>query len=130
MKVHGIPLALLCLVFPLPSCGKPATTSRPDSYQLKCAAGPRWAALAEGEELGYYERKNNEIYCGEIDCGVRPMKGVDIATFEVFCGSSYARDKNHVYYPVAVQCDHFRNGCCVCYCNPYVVEGADPASFE
>lgn len=70
-----------------------------------------WVKLEEGKSIDGYILNNNHIYGGEFDYvkdlkGIPPLEGVDIKTFEVCKGSGYARDKNHVYYPIRIlACD-------------------------
>jgi hypothetical protein len=63
-----------------------------------------WVKLKEGERIDGYTRIGNRIYGGYVDSTflhkyLKPMRKIDINSFEVCVGSGYVRDKNHVYYP-------------------------------
>lgn len=57
------------------------------------------------------------------------MKNVDANSFEAIPNSNYARDKNHIYYPIEMPCIDYTD-CGVCWCATYVLERANPNSFE
>jgi hypothetical protein len=57
------------------------------------------------------------------------MRGVDIESFEVSPGSSYARDKYHVYYPIEKTCIDYAT-CGICYCSSYLLTEVSSKSFE
>jgi hypothetical protein len=77
-----------------------------------------WMDLQDGQAVDDYTRKDNHIYCGEVGCGAVPMAGVDIATFQVWPGSKYAKDKTAVYYPLHITCLDYAD-CGVCSCAKY-----------
>lgn len=92
-----------------------------------------WVKLTESQYLDGYFIYNNEIY-GSYVSGLQdykycePLKGVDRVSFQVCKGSGYAKDKNHVYYPISVVCEDAEEFS-ICYFDEYVVENADPANF-
>lgn len=88
-----------------------------------------WTQLKEGQRADDYYRINNEIFCGETGCGAKPMSNIDINTFEVCVGSKYAKDNNHVYYPLEIICvDRKDSG--VCSCTKYIIEAANSKTFR
>ena len=89
----------------------------------------QWTHLEDHEQLNGYFRLEDKIYCGEVAFNGWPMENVDAETFEVLAGTQYARDKNHVYYPLETICvDGEDWGCC--YCTKYVMEDVDPLKFR
>lgn len=87
-----------------------------------------WIKLPHKVCIDGYTRIDDDIYCGEINCDVDPMSGIDEETFEVYPGAGYARDKYYIYYPIEVFCFDGTN-CGVCFCSKYIVI-ADRKSFE
>ena len=77
----------------------------------------------------YGYRINNSIYGGEISCDVEPLKSVDLSTFRVLPGTKFAKDKNHVYYPLRVMCVDYID-CGVCFYSEIIVEKANPKLFK
>jgi len=60
-----------------------------------------------------------------------PMPEIDVPTFEIWKDTEYARDKNKVYYPINFTCIEFEGGNeGVCFCDEYIVQNADPETFE
>jgi hypothetical protein len=96
----------------------------PDSVPL---AGGRF--LKSRERIGEYAVHDEQVYCGELGCGAPAMANVDMSTFRVFRDGNYAMDGHAVYYPFSITCVD-RSDCGVCYCDEYIVEGADVSSFE
>lgn len=101
----------------------------------------KWRLLDDEEREGWYLRVNNKIYgCDEIDikCCIKyysPLKGIHINTFKVAKDCDYAKDKNHVYYPLHVRCEdsieESEDGCGdACYFIEYVIKDADPKTFK
>lgn len=88
-----------------------------------------WTELKEGEKIEDYYRKDDKIFCGEVNCDVKPLENIDIGTFKVAQGTKYAKDDNHVYYPIQVICIDYTD-CGVCYCDKYIVEGANSKTFK
>ena len=88
-----------------------------------------WIEIKDGQIVDSYSRIGNKIYCGEVACDVKPMQGIDIETFRIKPGSKFAKDKNHVYYPLEILCVDGIN-CGVCYCTKFIVENADPTTFD
>lgn len=87
-----------------------------------------WISLNEKETVDGYTKLNGLIYGGEIACDVKPLEGIDVPTFQVLPGTKYARDKNHVYYPIRISCIDYTD-CGVCYYADVLIAGADPATF-
>ena len=75
-----------------------------------------------------FTRVGDSIYGGEIACSVAPMKEPDLETFKVLAGTSYARDKRYVYYPIRILCVDFVD-CGVCYFKETIVKNAKPGKF-
>ena len=88
-----------------------------------------YVVLSEGESIDGYTKQGNQIFGGEIDCNINPLKGVDIQSFQVLPGTKYSRDKNRVYYPIKVTCKDYED-CGVCYYDSVEVKNANPAKFE
>ena len=91
--------------------------------------GKKWVKLNNQESTEWFTKIDTVVYCGEIFCNVEPMKNVDANSFEVIPNSNYAKDKNKVYYPIEIPCIDFSD-CGVCYCGKYVIENANPKTFE
>lgn len=92
-----------------------------------------WIKLDEDIKHKFYHRINDTIIIGlikpwEYNYNLIRMHEVDIATFEVCEGSGYARDCNHVYFPILQRCydDAPFDGIFVEY---YLTE-ADPKTFK
>lgn len=93
-----------------------------------------WKHLSDYECVDGYTRVGDKIYGGnyygiQIWDITKPMKGVDVETFCVCEGSQYAKDKNHVYYPIRIICedaDEFGG----CYFLEYVISGIKPSDFR
>ena len=91
-----------------------------------------WRKLERNEKIGLYLRVGNRIYGGSFyikdTIHITPLKDVDASTFEICEGTEYARDKNHVYYPIRIMCTDGEDwgGC---YFEEYIVDGASPESF-
>jgi hypothetical protein len=97
------------------------------------AGGDGWVTLAKGQRIDtwyYFDGKN--IYCDEA--GTQQMRGVDVRSFQVLPGTKYARDKQHVYYPITIPCwdgvDKAGNLIGNCYCEKYIVVGAEAPKFK
>ena len=88
-----------------------------------------WIALVDKVGVDVYTRIGDSVFCGEINCNVPPVKGVDIPTFRVLAGTSYAKDKYNVYYPLQIMCNDSED-CGVCYCTKYIIQNANPATFR
>ena len=91
-----------------------------------------WVKLHKNQRINGYLRIGNQIYGGDIDlCFLKyftPLKNVDAQTFEVCKNSGYARDKNHVYYPI---CEIYYEGDTWggSQFKEYIVVGASPKTF-
>ncbi|WP_347159360.1 DKNYY domain-containing protein [Pontibacter chitinilyticus] len=88
-----------------------------------------WVSLKDRVRVDGYTRIDSIIFCGEVSCNVKPMTGIDTASFQVWAGSDYARDREKVYYPRQVSCIDYTD-CGVCYCSEYIVESANPNTFK
>ena len=88
-----------------------------------------WTLLKNKERVDEYTRIGDSIFGGEIACNVKPLKNVDAKTFKVFAGTKYAKDKNHVYYPLVIACIDFTD-CGVCYYSKVIIELATPEDFK
>lgn len=88
-----------------------------------------WLKLEESEKSGDYFILDEEVYCGEVAHNSYPLKKIDFESFEVLSGTDYAKDKNHVLYPLQTICVDGRNWG-NCHCTEYIIEGADPLTFE
>jgi len=88
-----------------------------------------WTLLKDKERVDKYTRIGDSIFGGEIACNVKPLKNVDAKTFKVFAGTKYAKDKNHVYYPLAIPCIDFTD-CGVCFYGKVIIESAHPEDFK
>jgi hypothetical protein len=88
-----------------------------------------WISLQEGQSLDGYTKKDNRIYCGEVTCDAKPMVGVDVASFKVWPGSKYAKDKALIYYPLTIACSDYV-ACGVCACTKYVIGNLSVKDFE
>jgi hypothetical protein len=73
-----------------------------------------WLALNNKERIEGYTRIGDSIFGGEIGCNVKPLKDIDVKTFKVLAGTNFAKDKNHVYYPLEEHCVDYTD-CGVCY---------------
>lgn len=93
-----------------------------------------WISLREGESCDWYYFKEGGVYgMSPTDFKyyryIDPLEGIDIPSFEVCKGSLYAKDKNHVYYPLLEECeDGPEYG--ACYMVEYIIEEADPTTFK
>lgn len=93
-----------------------------------------WQHLSDKRTIEGYTRVGDKIYGGyyygkSIQNAIKPMEFVDAETFCVCIGSEYAKDKNHVYYPLHVICedaDEFGG----CYFAEYIVSGVRPSDFR
>ncbi|WP_028979849.1 DKNYY domain-containing protein [Sporocytophaga myxococcoides] len=92
-------------------------------------ASKGWFKLNNNKKIKRYFRRGSEVYCGDVEYNDHPMKGADTASFEVYLGTEYARDKNKVYYPIQINCQEGRDYG-VCYCTDYIVKNADPGTFN
>ena len=88
-----------------------------------------WIILKENERIDGYTRVGNSIFGGEIDCNIEPLMGVDAQSFKVLPGTSYAKDRNHVYYPLVVPCIDYSD-CGVCFYGEIIIKSANPETFE
>ncbi|MBC8757247.1 DKNYY domain-containing protein [Kordia sp. YSTF-M3] len=89
----------------------------------------QWTSLNDKERVDGYTRIGDAIFGGEIACNVKPLKGIDVQTFKVFAGTSYAKDKNHVYYPLRQLCIDYTD-CGVCYYSDIIITSANVENFR
>lgn len=89
----------------------------------------QWVTLNDKERVDGYTRIGDSIFGGEIACNIEPLKGIDVATFKVWPGTKYAKDKNHVYYPLSILCDDYVD-CGVCFYSKIIIKGANPETFR
>lgn len=88
----------------------------------------QWIQLHDKEKIDDYFVSDSELFCGEVNNNRYPLEGIDVASFEVLAGTKYARDKNHLYYPLEMICvcgGKVSN----CHCTEYLVSDANPAAF-
>jgi hypothetical protein len=85
--------------------------------------------LNNKERIDGYTRIGDSIFGGEIACNVKPLKHIDVKTFKVLTGTKFAKDTNHVYYPIEEHCIDYTD-CGVCYYTKIVVENANPSTFR
>lgn len=90
----------------------------------------QWVSLGDKEQIGEYTRIGDSIFGGDITCNIKPLKKVDALTFQVCSKTEYARDKNHVYYPIQVLCIESLDCGGGCYLVKYILEDADPRTFQ
>jgi hypothetical protein len=88
-----------------------------------------WILLEDKVSVDGYTRIGDSIFGGEIACNIRPLKKIDIKTFEVLPGTKYARDINHVYYPLAIPCIDYSD-CGVCFYGKIIINEANPETFK
>jgi hypothetical protein len=88
-----------------------------------------WTSLKDKERIDGYTRIGDSIFGGEIACNIKPLKNVDIKSFKVLPGTKYAKDTNHVYYPIETNCIDYTD-CGVCYFSKIILENANPDSFQ
>ena len=104
------------------------------------ADAAQWHTLKDGEREGWYIRIGDSIYGTTAEgahCCVKytkPLK-VDAKSFVVSEDCDYAKDKNHVYYPISAICEDWSapdsEGCSdIEYIREYLVVGADPKTFK
>jgi hypothetical protein len=88
-----------------------------------------WTSLNDKEQIDGYTRIGDSIFGGEIACNITPLKNIDFKSFEVLAGTKYAKDTNHVYYPLEIFCVDYAD-CGVCYYSKIILENANPDSFR
>jgi len=88
-----------------------------------------WTPLNDKERIDGYTRIGDSIFGGEIACNIKPLKNVDTRTFKVLPGTNFAKDTNHVYYPVEIICVDYSD-CGVCYYSNIMLDSANPLSFR
>jgi hypothetical protein len=43
----------------------------------------KWMELKDNQKVDDYYRKDDQIFCGEVACKVKPMSGIDITALKV-----------------------------------------------
>ncbi|CAL2092828.1 DKNYY domain-containing protein [Tenacibaculum sp. 190524A05c] len=89
----------------------------------------KWIALQKNASIDGYTRIGDSIFGGEIACNIKPLKGIDIASFKVLPGTKYAKDKNNVYYPIDITCLDYKD-CGVCYFSKIKLDQANSRKFK
>jgi len=127
---HIIALYLVLFIFTSCNTGqlKSKSSTSPKKSEIESTKPNTWISLKEKETIDGYTKLNGHIYGGEIACDVKPLDGIDVPTFQVLAGTKYAKDKNHVYYPIRISCIDYTD-CGVCYYADIVIADADPATF-
>jgi DKNYY family len=88
-----------------------------------------WYSLKNNESVDGYTKIGDSIFGGEIACNIRPLEGIHLETFQVLAGTLYAKDINHVYYPLRIPCVEYRD-CGVCYYGEIIMANAKPLTFR
>jgi DKNYY family len=88
-----------------------------------------WTSLNNKERIDGYTRIGDSIFGGEIACNIKPLKNIDTKSFKVLAGTKYAKDTNHVYFPIQTFCVDYAD-CGVCYYSKIILENANPVSFQ
>jgi len=123
-------IIILTFTFFLTSCRGQNKYFEPTGIVDKTAEYEKsWVSLKDKESIDGYTRIGDSIFGGEIACNIEPLKGIDIETFVVLAGTSYAKDKSNVYYPISVDCIDYED-CGVCYFSKIVIERANPENFK
>jgi len=100
-----------------------------DKTEMYSKSNQGWISLKDKESVDGYTRVGDSIFGGEIACNIEPLKGIDLKTFKVLAGTKYAKDKNHVYYPLEITCIDYTD-CGVCFYGKIIIETADPERFK
>ncbi|WP_297063766.1 DKNYY domain-containing protein [uncultured Duncaniella sp.] len=101
----------------------------------------QWRPLNDMDREGWFLRVGDSIYgttVEDINCCIKytkPLKKIDARSFVVSKDCEYAKDKNHVYYPISAICEDWweadSEGCAdIDYIKMYLVVGADPKTFK
>jgi hypothetical protein len=88
-----------------------------------------WTILQKNECIDKYTRIGDSIFGGEIACDIEPLKNLDAKSFQVLPGTGYAKDKNHVYFPINTSSIDYSD-CGVCFFEEILVENANPVTFQ
>lgn len=93
----------------------------------------KWEYLSDGESYGLYNRIGNHIYGGYTVSNSdiinhTPLSGVDIKTFQVCKGGDYAKDVNHLYFPIELIYNEGEDECW--FGDKYIVNGVNPEKFK
>lgn len=91
----------------------------------------KWISIQKTNSSKFILINENTISTGDVpENELSYLENVDVSTFEIWKNSDYARDKNRVYYPINFTCIEFENGDGMCFYDEYVVENANPNTFE
>lgn len=121
-------LPLILISTSIISC-RNCNNSSSTSNQKIASKNSTWKSLEKNERIGQYHLKDGKVYCGESGCTAESMSGVDLPSFMVSTVSDYAKDHDHVYYPITILCVDGKD-CGACYATEYIVKGAQPSSFK
>lgn len=91
--------------------------------------GDGWQSLKDKERVDGYTRIGDSIYGGEIHCYAEPLYGIDVGSFKVLAGTKYAKDTNHVYFPLEIMCADYAK-CGACFYQKIVLENTNPGTFK
>lgn len=100
-----------------------------DKTEEYVKANKMWTKLEDRVTVDGYTRIGDSIFGGEIACNIEPLENIDIQTFEVLPGTKYARDKNHIYYPLVIPCIDYTD-CGVCFYGEVIIKDANPKTFK
>jgi DKNYY family len=100
-----------------------------DKTEIYTKNNQSWISLKDKESVDGYTRIGDSIFGGEIACNIEPLKGIDLKTFKLLPGTKYAKDKNHVYYPLEIPCIDYTD-CGVCFYGKIIIETANPKKFK
>ncbi len=126
-------ISILVLIITFLSCSRQKKYFEPseivDKTEEYIQTNKSWIELNNKERIDGYTRIGDSIFGGEIACNVKPLPDIDIKTFKVLAGTQYAKDKNHVFYPLEILCIDY-DDCGVCYYKKVIVEKANPLKFK
>jgi DKNYY family len=88
-----------------------------------------WTALSQKEYSGDYLKLDSNIYCGSLVC-YTPEINVDVVSFQVLHSTPYSKDINNVYYYIDYMCDDCDDCCGGCWCDIFVIQDANPKTFN
>lgn len=123
LRIYGIVLLAL-LVF---NCQD--TTISLESMPAEQEVIGNWLPLFESDTLTPYIRVNNQIYYKDSRYDIARLAITDTLNFQVWTGSSYARDSSTVYYPIEEECVVIDSNY-VCYITKMSIKGAYAPTFR
>lgn len=111
------------------SCGN-AEKVKLEEPRLSVQDNGEWIELKDGQKEGIYLHENGRIFMEIYEGDSKDLlKEADMSTFRVCKGSQYAKDKNHVYYPLAIVCFDGIDRSWTRVSN-YIIDSADPTTFK